>query len=200
MSITISPSGIGFWPYSRLWNDHYEPNYWNSASSPAGFNQFIKSHTLVLDQIVDAAPDLSSTCGMASRGSGISGIRIRSGRISGALGFSQLYTTQVQERFLPAISINGFNGNDETGNQRFTRYCHNLAAAVSMVRRSHKMKFGWDGRMFMDHNASLGNPGGNFSFGTTSHNRARIRSQGAPAGQAPYFGLRHSCWAFRPVD
>jgi len=40
-----------FGRYSRLWNDHYEPNYWNSVSSPAGFNQFIKSYTLVLDQI-----------------------------------------------------------------------------------------------------------------------------------------------------
>ena len=24
-----------FGRYSRLWNDHYEPNYWNSVSSPA---------------------------------------------------------------------------------------------------------------------------------------------------------------------
>lgn len=177
-----------FGRYSRLWNDHYEPNYWNSVSSPAGFNQFIKSHTLVLDQIWTLRPTLlfNFRYGFARQRNFRDPYSL--GTDLGALGFSQLYTTQVQERFLPAINITGFNGNDETGNQRFTRYSHNVAAALSVVRSSHSMKFGWDGRMFIDHNASLGTPGGNFSFGTTFTN-GPDPVQAVPGGQAPYLGL-----------
>ena len=188
-----------FGRYSRLWNDHYEPNYWNNASSPAGFNQFIKSHTLVLDQVVMVRPTLvlNMRYGFARQRNFRDPYSL--GTDLGALGFSQLYTSQVQENFLPAIAINGFNGNDETGNQRFTRYSHNLAAAVSMVKSAHNIKFGWDGRVFLDHNASLGNPGGNFSFSTT-FTSGPDPIAGVPTGQAPYLGLLHSCWAFRPVD
>ena len=177
-----------FGRYSRLWNDHYEPNYWNNASSPAGFNQFIKSHTLVLDQVVMVRPTLvfNVRYGFARQRNFRDPYSL--GTDLGALGFSQLYTTQVQERFLPAIAINGFNGNDETGNQRFTRYSHNLAAAVSMVKSAHNIKFGWDGRVFLDHNASLGNPGGNFSFGTT-FTSGPDPIAGVPTGQAPYLGF-----------
>ena len=177
-----------FGRYSRLWNDHYEPNYWNSVSSPAGFNQFIKGHTLVLDQIWTLRPTLlfNFRYGFARQRNFRDPYSL--GTDLGALGFSPLYTTQVQENFLPAISINGFNGNDETGNQRFTRYSHNLAAATSIVRSSHNMKFGWDGRMFIDHNASLGNPGGNFSFGTNFTN-GPDPVQAVPGGQAPYLGF-----------
>lgn len=177
-----------FGRYSRLWNDHYEPNYWNSASSPAGFNQFIKSHTLVLDQIWTLKPTLlfNFRYGFARQRNFRDPYSL--GTDLGALGFSQLYTTQVQERFLPAIGINGFDGNSETGNQRFTRYSHNLAAAVSLVRSSHTMKFGWDGRMFIDHNASLGNPGGNFSFSST-FTSGPDPVQAVPGGQAPFLGF-----------
>jgi hypothetical protein len=104
------------------------------------------------------------------------------------LGFSQTYASQVQERFLPVIAINGFNGNDESGNQRFTRYSHNLAAAGSWVRSQHSIKFGWDGRVFLDHNASLGNPGGNFSFSTT-FTGGPDPVAGVPGGQAPFLGF-----------
>jgi len=177
-----------FGRYSRLWNDHYEPNYWNSASSPAGFNQFIKSHTIVLDQIMTLKPTLvlNLRYGFARQRNFRDPYSL--GTDLGALGFSQLYTTQVQERFLPAIGINGFNGNDETGNQRFTRYSHNVAAAVSIIRSSHNMKLGWDGRIFLDHNASLGNPGGNFSFGTT-FTSGPDPVAGVPGGQAPFLSF-----------
>ncbi|MFN0101922.1 MAG: carboxypeptidase regulatory-like domain-containing protein [Bryobacteraceae bacterium] len=177
-----------FGRYSRLWNDHYEPNYWNSVSSPAGFNQFIKSHTLVLDQISTIRPTLvlNLRYGFARQRNFRDPYSL--GTDLGGLGFSQLYTQQVQERFLPAIGINGFNGNDETGNQRFTRYSHTLAAAVSVIRSSHNMKMGWDGRVFLDHNASLGNPGGNFSFGTT-FTSGPDPVAGVPGGQAPYLSF-----------
>ncbi|MBI2687733.1 MAG: TonB-dependent receptor [Acidobacteria bacterium] len=174
-----------FGRYSRLWNDHYEPNYWNSVSSPAGFNQFIKSHTLVLDQISTIRPTLvlNLRYGFARQRNFRDPYSL--GTDLGALGFSQLYTQQVQERFLPAISINGFNGNDETGNQRFTRYSHTLAAALSIVRSSHNIKLGWDGRVFLDHNASLGTPGGSYSFGTTFTSGPDPLT-GVPGGQAPF--------------
>lgn len=177
-----------FGRYSRLWNDHYEPNYWNSASSPGGFNQFIRSHTAVLDAIATLRPTLvlNLRYGFARQRNFRDPYSL--GTDLGALGFSQLYTTQVQERFLPAISINGFNGNSETGNQRFTRYSHNVAAAVSWIRSRHSIKFGWDGRVFLDHNASLGNPGGNFSFGT-NFTSGPDPVAGVPGGQAPYLGF-----------
>lgn len=177
-----------FGRYSRLWNDHYEPNYWNSVSSPAGFNQFIKSHTLVLDQIWTLRPTLlfNFRYGFARQRNFRDPYSL--GTDLAALGFSPLFTSQVQERFLPAISISGFNGNDETGNQRFTRYSHNVAAAVSLVRSAHNMKFGWDGRMFIDHNASLGSPAGNFSFATT-FTSGPDPVQAVPTGQAPYLGF-----------
>ncbi|MBL8211376.1 MAG: TonB-dependent receptor [Bryobacterales bacterium] len=177
-----------FGRYSRLWNDHYEPNYWNSVSSPGGFNQFIRSHTAVLDTIATLRPTLvlNLRYGFARQRNFRDPYSL--GTDLGALGFSQLYTTQVQERFLPAISINGFNGNSETGNQRFTRYSHNVAAAVSWIRSRHSIKFGWDGRVFLDHNASLGNPGGNFSFGT-NFTSGPDPVAGVPGGQAPYLGF-----------
>jgi len=177
-----------FGRYSRLWNDHYEPNYWNSASSPAGFNQFIKAHTLVLDQIMALRPTLvlNLRYGFARQRNFRDPYSL--GTDLGALGFSQQYVGQVQERFLPVIAINGFNGNDESGNQRFTRYSHTLAAAVSMIRSAHSMKFGWDGRVLLDHNASLGNPGGNFSFSTT-FTSGPDPTAGVPGGQAPYLGF-----------
>ncbi len=174
-----------FGRYSRLWNDHYEPNYWNSVSSPAGFNQFIKSHTLVLDEVMTLRPTLvlNLRYGFARQRNFRDPYSL--GTDLGALGFSQLYTTQVQERFLPVININGFNGNDESGNQRFTRYTHTAAAAVSLIRSRHSMKFGWDGRVFLDHNASLSSPGGNFSFGTT-FTSGPDPVAGVPGGQAPF--------------
>jgi hypothetical protein len=177
-----------FGRYSRLWNDHYEPNYWNSASSPAGFNQFIKSHTLVLDQIMALRPNLvlNLRYGFARQRNFRDPYSL--GTDLGGLGFSQLYAGQVQERFLPAISISGFNGNDEVGNQRFTRYSHNVAAAVSMIRSRHNMKFGYDGRVFLDHNASLSSPGGNFSFGTTFTSGPDPVAS-IPGGQAPYLAF-----------
>lgn len=177
-----------FGRYSRLWNDHYEPNYWNSVSSPAGFNQFIKSHTLVLDEVMTLRPTLvlNLRYGFARQRNFRDPYSL--GTDLGGLGFSQLYTQQVQERFLPAIGINGFNGNDETGNQRFTRYSHTVAAAVSIIRSSHSMKAGYDGRIFLDHNASLGNPGGNFSFGTT-FTAGPDPVAGVPGGQAPYLSF-----------
>lgn len=177
-----------FGRYSRLWNDHYEPNYWNSVSSPAGFNQFIKSHVAVVDQIMTLRPNLvvNARYGFARQRNFRDPYSL--GTDLAGLGFSQLYASQVQERFLPVIGINGFNGNDESGNQRFTRYSHNLAAAVSWVRSQHTIKFGWDGRVFLDHNASLGNPGGNFSFGTT-FTSGPDPVAGVPVGQAPYLGF-----------
>lgn len=177
-----------FGRYSRLWNDHYEPNYWNSVSSPAGFNQFLKSHTLVLDQIMTLKPTLvlNLRYGFARQRNFRDPYSL--GTDLGALGFSQPFTQQVQERFLPVIAINGFNGNDEPGNQRFTRYSHTLAAAVSIIRSSHNMKLGWDGRIFLDHNASLGSPAGSFSFGTT-FTSGPDPVAGVPAGQAPYLSL-----------
>ena len=133
-----------FGRYSRLWNDHYEPNYWNSVSSPAGFNQFIKSHTLVLDQIWTLRPTLlfNFRYGFARQRNFRDPYSL--GTDLGGLGFSPLFTSQVQERFLPAINITGLNGNDETGNQRFTRYSHNVAAAVSLVRSAaqHEVRLG----------------------------------------------------------
>lgn len=177
-----------FGRYSRLWNDHYEPNYWNSVSSPAGFNQFIKSHTMVLDQIMALRPTLvlNVRYGFARQRNFRDPYSL--GTDLGALGFSPLFTSQVQERFLPAIGITGFNGNDETGNQRFTRYSHTLAAAASVIRSGHSMKFGWDGRIFLDHNASLGAPAGNFSFSST-FTSGPDPVAGIPAGQAPYLGF-----------
>lgn len=177
-----------FGRYSRLSNDHFEPNYWNSVSSPAGFNQFISAHTLVLDQIMTVRPTmvLNFRYGFARQRNFRDPYSL--GTDLGALGFSQLYTSQVQERFLPAITINGFDGNSETGNQRFTRYSHNVAATVSLIKSRHSMKFGWDGRVFLDHNSSLGNPGGNFSFGTT-FTSGPDPVAGVPGGQAPYLGF-----------
>jgi len=177
-----------FGRYSRLWNDHFEPNYWNSPASPAGFNQFIKSHTAVVDGIAALRPDfvVNVRYGFARQRNFRDPYSL--GTDLGALGFSQLYTSQVQERFLPVLSITGFNGNDESGNQRFTRYSHTLAAAVSVIKSRHTMKFGWDGRIFLDHNASLGNPGGNFSFGTT-FTSGPDPIAGVPAGQAPFLGF-----------
>ncbi|MBI1786073.1 MAG: carboxypeptidase regulatory-like domain-containing protein [Acidobacteria bacterium] len=177
-----------FGRYSGLWNDHYEPNYWNSVSSPAGFNQFIKSHTVVLDQIAAIRPTfvLNFRYGFARQRNFRDPYSL--GSDLGALGFSPLYVSQVQERFLPAIGITGFNGNDETGNQRFTRYSHTLAVAVSVVRSKHSMKSGWDGRVLIDHNASLGNPGGNFSFAST-FTSGPDPVAGVPGGQAPYLGF-----------
>lgn len=177
-----------FGRYSRLGNDHYEPNYWGSVSSPAGFNQFIKSHTMVLDEVMTLRPTfvLNFRYGFARQRNFRDPYSL--GTDLGSLGFSQQYVGQVQERFLPAIGINGFNGNDETGNQRFTRYSHTLAAAATLVRSRHTMKFGWDGRVLLDHNASLGNPGGNFSFGTT-FTSGPDPVAGVPGGQAPYLGF-----------
>jgi hypothetical protein len=177
-----------FGRYSRLWNDHYEPNYWNSVSSPAGFNQFIRSHVVVIDQIAAIRPSfvLNVRYGFARQRNFRDPYSL--GTDLAALGFSQLYASQVQERFLPVISINGFNGNDESGNQRFTRYSHNLAAAATWIRSMHTIKFGWDGRVFLDHNASLGNPGGNFSFGTTFLSGPDPVA-GVPGGQAPFLGF-----------
>ncbi len=177
-----------FGRYSRLWNDHYEPNYWNSISSPGGFNQFIKSHTVVVDDIMTLRPTvvLNLRYGFARQRNFRDPYSL--GTDLGALGFSQQYVGQVQERFLPVIGINGSNGNDESGNQRFTRYSHNVAAALSLIRSKHSMKLGWDGRVFLDHNASLGNPGGNFSFGSTFLS-GPDPTAGVPGGQAPYLGL-----------
>lgn len=177
-----------FGRYSKLWNDHYEPNYWNSVSSPAGFNQFISSHTMVVDQIWTLRPTLllNVRYGFARQRNFRDPYSL--GTDLGALGFSQLYTSQVQERFLPVININGFNGNDESGNQRFARFSHTLAVAVSVVRSSHNIKFGWDGRVFFDNNASLQSPGGNYSFGT-NFTSGPDPTQGVPSGQAPYLSF-----------
>jgi hypothetical protein len=177
-----------FGRYSKLWNDHYEPNYWNSVSSPAGFNQFIKSHTLVLDQIFALRPTfvVNTRYGFARQRNFRDPYSL--GTDLAGLGFSPNFTGQVQERFLPGISVNGFDGNTETGNQRFTRYSHNVAAAVSWIKSRHSMKFGWDGRVFLDHNASLGSPAGNFSFGPTFTNGPDPVAA-VPGGMAPYLGF-----------
>ncbi|MFN7934876.1 MAG: TonB-dependent receptor [Bryobacteraceae bacterium] len=177
-----------FGRYSKLNNDHYEPNYWNSVASPAGFNQFIKSHTMVLDHVYTLRPTLvlNTRYGFARQRNFRDPYSL--GTDLGSLGFSPLYVSQVQERFLPVIGINGFNGNDESGNQRFTRYSHNVATAISWIRSRHSMKFGWDGRVFLDHNASLGNPGGNFSFSST-FTSGPDPITGVPGGQAPYLGF-----------
>lgn len=177
-----------FGRYSRLWDDHYEPNYWNSVSTPGGFNQFIRSHTFVLDQVVALRPTLvfNVRYGFARQRNFRDPYSL--GTDLGALGFSQLFTSQVQERFLPAISINGFDGNSETGNQRFTRYTHSAAAAITWAKSRHTIKFGWDGRVFLDHNASLQSPGGNFSFGTTFTSGPDPFAT-VPSGQAPYLGF-----------
>ncbi|MBM3787852.1 MAG: TonB-dependent receptor [Acidobacteria bacterium] len=177
-----------FGRYSRLWNDHYEPNYWNSVSSPNGFNQFIKSHTAVLDHVYTLRPTLvlNSRYGFARQRNFRDPYSL--GADLAGLGFSSLYAGQVQERFLPVIGVNGFDGNNESGNQRFTRYSHNVATSLSWIRSRHSLKFGWDGRVFLDHNASLGNPGGNFSFGTT-FTSGPDPIAAVPGGQAPFLGL-----------
>lgn len=177
-----------FGRYSSLVNDHFTPNYWNSAASPGGFNQFIRSHVFVLDQIASLRPNLllNFRYGFARQRNFRDPYSL--GTDLAALGFSRNYASQVQERFLPVLAINGFNGNDESGNQLFARYSHNLAAATTWVRSSHTIKFGWDGRVFLDHNASLGNPVGNFSFGP-GFLAGPDPVAGIPAGQAPFLGF-----------
>lgn len=174
-----------FGRYSKLGNDSYQPNYWSSPASPAGFNQFIKSHTVVLDQI----SAFSSRFVMNFRYGFARQRNFRDpyslGTDLAGLGFSQLFASQVQENFLPVMLITGFNGNDESGNQRFTRYSHVLAAAANVIRSRHSMKFGYDGRIFLDHNASLQSPAGNFTF-AQNFTSGPDPTAGLPAGQAPY--------------
>jgi len=177
-----------FGRYSNLTNDHYEPNFWNSVSSPGGYNQFIRSHVFVLDQINTLSPTmvLNFRYGFARqrnfRDPYSLGTDLRS------LGFSDLYASQVQENYLPTISINGFSGNNEGSNQRFTRYSHNVAAALSWVHNAHTVKFGYDGRVFLDHNSTLSNPAGGYSFGTNFTNGPNPFGSIA-AGQAPYLAF-----------
>src|SRR5258708_450651 len=105
-----------------------------------------------------------------------------------ALGFSPLYTTEVQERFLPGSGSTGFTGNAATTNQRLAHYSHTLAGAVSAVRSRHSTTSGWHGRTFLAPNASLFSPRRNFSFGAT-FTSGPDPVTGVPGGQAPFLGF-----------
>jgi len=177
-----------FGRFSLSDNDHLEPNYWGTIASPAGFNQFVTAKTFVLDQVIVMSPRLITNFryGLARQ------TNFRDPFSLGAdlegLGFPRSFTSQVQERFLPRQDITGFNGPDETGNQRFARYTHSVAANATLTRTGHTLKFGWDGRLFRDHNASVQSPSGNFSYGTTFTSGPNPQAQ-VPSGQTPYLAF-----------
>ena len=134
-----------FGRFSLSDNDHLEPNYWGTIASPAGFNQFVNAKTFVLDQVIVMSPRLITNFryGFARQ------TNFRDPFSLGAdlegLGFPRSFTSQVQERFLPRQDITGFNGPDETGNQRFARYTHSVAANATLTRTGHtrEIRLGW---------------------------------------------------------
>ena len=148
-------------------NDHLEPNYWNSPATPGGFQQFITAKTFAWDNVVTLTPTtvLNLRYGLAWQTNYRDPFSV--GIDLNALGFPQSFTSRLQERFLPAQSINGFDGPSETGNQRWSRYTHSVAANLTVVRSRHTIKTGWDGRLFRDHNGQVFNPSAAFSYDPT---------------------------------
>lgn len=169
-------------------DDHYEPNYWGTIASPGGFNQFLTAKTFVWDNVVTISPKLVANFryGFAWQTNYRDPFSL--GVDLNALGFPQSFTSQLQERFLPAQSITGFDGPSETGNQRWSRYTHAAAASVTSIRGRHTLKAGWDGRLFRDHNSQVFNPSGQFSYGTTFTNGPDPRGP-VVSGASPYLAF-----------
>src|SRR5258708_32661789 len=179
-------------------DDHFEPNYWGTVASPAGFNQFITAKTFAWDNVITLSPSmvLDLRYGLAwqtnYRDPYLAGVNLM------ALGFPQSYVSQLQASYLPAETVTGFNGPSETANQRWSRYTHSAAASLTALRGRHTIKAGWDGRLFRDHNFAISTPSGSFTIPQPSLT-ARIRAAPSFRGRLPISPSRRFYSACRPV-
>ena len=84
--------------FSMTDDDHFEPNYWGTVASPAGFNQFITAKTFAWDNVIALSPSmvLDLRYGLAWQTNYcdpyLAGVNLE------ALGFPQSYVFQWSER------------------------------------------------------------------------------------------------------
>lgn len=150
--------------FSSMRNNHIEPDFWGNIATPNGFTQDIHGRNLVVSDVITLRPTLllDLRYGLARqrnfRDPFSNGIDLAT------LGFPASYARGVQFSWIPQLNIIGYSAPQETGNQRFARETHTFQASATSLQGSHTLKFGLDGRLFRDHNASGFNSAGTFTF------------------------------------
>ncbi|HZT33223.1 MAG TPA: TonB-dependent receptor [Bryobacteraceae bacterium] len=174
--------------FSMVNNFDAQPNYWNSIATPGAFTQAITGKVFGWDTVYNLSANklLDLRYGFAWQTNYREPLGVHVDLVG--LGLPATLVSQMQARYLPVLNITGFNGPDQNTNQAWSRYTHILAASMTWLAGGHTVKFGWDGRMFRDHNAAVQNTSGSYTFSGSFLNGPNPNAA-LPAGAAPYLAF-----------
>lgn len=182
----FSPSQRTFVRGTRLTDKHHENDIFNAPDGPGGINQVITGYLFGLGHSWTVSPSLLLQFAYGFNYQQNSQIPQNFGPDPASFGFSSNFASQQQVRGLPLIT---FSSQQQIGNAAnanyFTHYTHLLNGSAILQRGPHTLTFGYDGRLIVEHQYTVGNPLGTLSFDTTLTNGPSV-SQAVPANQAQF--------------
>lgn len=182
----FSPSQRTFVRGTRLKDSHHENDVFNATGGPGGVNQNITGYLFGLGHTWTVSPSLLL---QFSYGFGYQqNVQVPQnfGIDPTQYGFSKNFASEQQRIGLPLITFSSMLqlGNAANSNV-FTHYTHLLNASAILQHGHQTMTFGYDGRLFFEHQYSVANPLGTIAFDTTLTNGPTV-SQAVPTNQAQF--------------
>jgi len=161
---------------------------WIDNSQPTGNHQYVTAHTYVMDyvRVLSSSLVLDTRYAFAKqRNKNFGNANLYD---AASLGFSKNFVDQQAFPSLPVLGISGYRAIGANARRDWDHYTHALNATVNWLHGGHTVKFGWDGRMFIDNTVSLDNGGGTLNFDGNWAKGPGI-NVAMPAGSQPYYSM-----------
>ena len=175
-------------------NNHHENDLFNQPTGPNGVNQQLLAYLFAVGHTWVVSP---STLLQFSYGFGYQQNHQTPQNYTGFnspdFGFSSNFASQQQIPGLPYIIIAGSTGFSSIGNtannyNSFVHYSHFFESTAVLQRGRQTLTAGYDGRLILENEQSLGNPLGNLSYDATLTNGPNPNAS-VPANQSQFGAL-----------
>ncbi|MBI3208770.1 MAG: carboxypeptidase regulatory-like domain-containing protein [Candidatus Solibacter usitatus] len=161
---------------------------WIDNSQPTGNHQYVTAHTFVMDyvRVLKTSMVLDVRAAFAKqRNKNFGNANLYN---ASSLGFSRNFVSQQAFDAFPSLTVSGYRTLGAIARRDWDHYTYALNTAASWMHGGHTLKFGWDGRMFVDNTVSLDNGGGTFTF-DGNWAKGPGPNIALPAGSQPYYSM-----------
>ena len=185
---SFSPSQRTFLRGARDANEHLQNGLFNDPGGPNSAHQTLLAYIFALGHTWTVSPTflMQFTYGFAYQRNYQTPGNFGAFDAS-SYGFSSNFASQQQSNGLPYMAMTGLQQIGIVGQSynRFFHYTHSVVVAATLQKGAHSITAGFDGRLIMENEGSLGNPIGTINFDTTMTNGPNP-SAAVPAGQASF--------------
>jgi hypothetical protein len=168
-------------------NNTYTSNDW-VPNGPTGVEQFVTAHTFVMDyvRVLKSSMVLDTRYAFAKQRNKTWGACNLFDAAD--YGFSKNFLSQQAFTALPLLTVTGYRALGNQGRRDWDHYTHALNSSLTWLHGGHTVRFGWDGRMFIDNTVSLDSGGGTFTF-TGAYTKGPGPNVALPVGSQPYYAM-----------